>query len=95
MLSELDYYMEIKVKHVNSVLCTCLAAPQVLCVHLARTFDKAINRIAFSRSITKEIVRVSENNRTFPYWGRWVFLMADIPQIPFFAFFSFFFCTLS
>ena len=26
----------------NSVICTCLVAPQALCVHLARTFDIAI-----------------------------------------------------
>ena len=63
MLSELDYYTEIKFNHVNSVLFTCLAAPQVLFVHLARTFDTAMNINAFSQPITKETFRNSENNK--------------------------------
>ena len=36
----------------NSVICTCLVAPQALCVHLARTFDMAIIKNAFNQTNT-------------------------------------------
>ena len=97
----INYYTEIKVKHVINALFTCLAAPQVLFVHLARTFDTAMNINAFSQPITKETFRNSENNKlrqpknTVPSGGEGSPSWETFLKSLFLAFLSFFFRTRS